>query len=139
LGQKLIKEEGSGILNLALEGLQKLRAEMEECGDIKISEVQRGRVKSFLDESDGLRRFLMANVQTKAACNLTTQEIVERFAAYCSEQGWGMSSTTAERQLPDLIMELFNVSKSNNVEREGRQLRGFRGVTFRADHDEDTF
>jgi hypothetical protein len=38
-----------------------------------------------------------------------------------------MSSPTAEKQLPDLVMELFNVSKSNNIEREGRQLRGFRG------------
>jgi P4 family phage/plasmid primase-like protien len=146
-GQKLIREEGSGILNLALEGLQKLRAELKECGDIKLSEAQRRRVKSFLDESDGLRLFLKHRVQTKEGGNLTTAEIVEQFAVYCSEHGWGMSSTIAERQLPDLMMELFNVSKSNNIEREGafkadshpeiRQLRGFRGVTFRADNDED--
>jgi hypothetical protein len=86
-------------------------------------------------------------VQTKDGCNLTTTEIVERFAGYCSKHRWGMSSTTAERELPDLMMELFKVSKSHNIEREGalkadgqretRQLRGFRGVTFRADDDED--
>jgi P4 family phage/plasmid primase-like protien len=134
-GQKLIREEGSGILNLALEGLQKLRAELKECGDIALSEAQRRRVKSFLDESDGLRLFLMANMQTEAGCNLTTQEIVERFATYCSEHGWGMSSTIAERQLPDLMLELFNVGKSNNLEREGKTHRGFRGVTFRPDDD----
>jgi putative DNA primase/helicase len=148
-GQKLIKEEGSGILNLALEGLKKLRADLKNSGDIKLSEAQRKRVKSFLDESDGLRLFLKDSVQTKDGCNLTTAEIVERFAGYCSKHGWGMSSTTAERQLPDLMMELFNVSKSNNIGREGalkasgereiRELRGFRGVTFRADHDEDPF
>jgi P4 family phage/plasmid primase-like protien len=146
-GQKLIKEEGSGILNLALEGLRKLRADLKEQGDIKLTEAQRKLVKSFLDESDGLRLFLKHSVQTKEGGNLTTAEIIERFAIYCSEHGWGMSSTTAERQLPDLMMELFNVSKSNNIEREGalkadgqretRQLRGFRGVTFRADDDED--
>jgi P4 family phage/plasmid primase-like protien len=146
-GQKLIKEEGSGILNLALEGLRKLRADLRERGDIKLTEAQRKRVKSFLDESDGLRLFLKDSVQTKEGGNLTTTEIVERFAVYSSEHGWGMSSTMAERQLPDLMMELFNVSKSNNIEREGapkadghreiKQLRGFRGVTFRPDYDED--
>jgi phage/plasmid-associated DNA primase len=36
--QKLIKEEGIGILNLALKGLRKLRVEMKACGDIKLSE-----------------------------------------------------------------------------------------------------
>jgi hypothetical protein len=47
------------------------------------------------------------------------------------------------------MMELFNVSKSNNIEREGslkadgkckiRELRGYRGVTFRTEHDEDPY
>jgi putative DNA primase/helicase len=148
-GQKLIKEEGSGILNWALQGLRKLRDDLKAQGDIKLTEAQRKRVKSFLDESDGLRLFLKHRVQTRKGANLTTEEIIERFAVYCSEQGWGMSSTMAERQLPDLMMELFNVSKSNNIEREGalkadgqreiRQLRGFRGVAFRPDHDEDPF
>lgn len=114
-----------------------MRAEIKECGDVTLSEGQRRRVKSFLDESDGLRLFLMAKMQTKAGCNLTTPEIVERFATYCSEHGWGMSSTIAERQLPDLMFELFNVGKSNNLEREGKTHRGFRGLTFRPDDDYD--
>ena len=114
-----------------------MRAEIKECGDVTLSEGQRRRVKSFLDESDGLRLFLMAKMQTKAGCNLTTPEIVERFATYCSEHGWGMSSTIAERQLPDLMFELFNVGKSNNLQREGKTHRGFRGLTFRPDDDYD--
>jgi putative DNA primase/helicase len=146
--QKLIKEEGSGILNWALEGLLKLRADLKDRGDIKLTEAQRKRVSSLLDESDGLRLFLKHSLQTKKGANLTTDEIIERFAVYCSEQGWGMSSSMVERELPDLMMELFNVRKSNNIEREVvdagdkreiRQFRGYRGVTFRSDDDEAPF
>jgi len=39
-------------------------------------------------------------VQTKRGANLRTDEIIERFATYSSEQGWGMSSSMAERELP---------------------------------------
>ncbi|HET9375185.1 MAG TPA: hypothetical protein VFO40_09445 [Chthoniobacterales bacterium] len=59
-----------------------------------------------------------------------------------------MSSTMAEKQLPDLMLELFNVSKLHNIEREVlkaggqyeiKELRGFRGVTFRGENNEDPF
>jgi len=64
----------------ALEGLKKLRADLKTFGDIKLTEAQRKRVKSFLDESDRLRLFLKQSVQTKDGWNLTTTEIVERYA-----------------------------------------------------------
>ena len=138
--QKLIKEEGSGVLNLAIDGLKALRADLKSHGDIVLSDEQRARVKSLLDESDGLRLFLKEQVQTKKGWSLTSEEIVQRFASYCAERDWTMASRIVENQLSDLMLELFSVSKSNNIERENEEgktteRKGFRGINWRLEQD----
>lgn len=142
--RKLIKEEGPGILNLAIEGLRRLRADIQSCGDIAMTGEQRARTKALLDESDGLRMFLKEQMQTKRGSNVTTDEIVQRFARYCTEREWTMNSATVEKQLPDLMLELFSVSKSNNVERltdDGKTTsrKGYRGIDWRLEDDEESY
>jgi phage/plasmid-associated DNA primase len=136
----LIDQEGSGILNLAIDGLRALREDLKSHGDIAHTDEQRGRVKGLLDESDGLRMFLKAQVQTKDRSSLTTDEIVQRFASYCAERNWTMASRIVENQLPDLMLELFSVAKSNNVERvnekgETTPRKGYRGIDWRLEND----
>jgi P4 family phage/plasmid primase-like protien len=139
--RKLVKEEGSGILNLAIKGLKALRADIQSCGDIVFTDEQRARTKALLDESDGLRMFLKTQIQTKSGQNLTTEEIVQRFASYCAERKWTMASAIVEKQLPDLMLELFSVSKSNNIERftDGKttERKGYRGIDWRPENDYD--
>jgi hypothetical protein len=87
--------------------------------------------------------FLKEQVQTKGGSNLTTEEIVQKFAAYCAERSWTMTSTIVEKQLPDLMLELFNVSKSNNIERfiDGKttERKGYRGIDWRPRDDEESY
>jgi P4 family phage/plasmid primase-like protien len=139
--RKLIKEEGSGILNLSLDGLKALRADLKSHGDVVLTDEQRARVKSLLDESDGLRMFLKEKVQTKSGSSLTTDELVRGFASYCSERGWSMSTPIVEKRLVHLMLELFSVNRSNNIERETEegkttQHRGYRSVIWRPENDE---
>ncbi len=137
----LIKEEGSGILNLAIKGLKALRTDIKSGGDIVFTDKQRERTKTLLDESDGLRMFLKEQVQTKTGANLTTEEIVQRYATYCAERNWTMASSIVEKELPDLMLELFSVSKSHNVQRlvdgEMKDRKGYRGVDWRPEDDTD--
>ena len=64
--------------------------------------------------------------------SLTTQEIVERYAEFCPERGWEPLPITAiHRQLESLMLELFQVCRSNSVERDGKSQKGFRGVAFK--------
>jgi hypothetical protein len=104
------------------------------------TEEQRARVKALLDESDGLRLFLKEQVQTKDRSSVTTDEIVQRFASYCAERNWTMASRIVENQLPDLMLELFSVTKSNNIERvnekgETTSRKGYRGIDWRSEND----
>jgi hypothetical protein len=68
-----------------------------------------------LNESDGLRLFLTDAVEAFPGENLTTNEIVEKYAGYCSTHGWNMTMRKTEEQLPDLMMALFHVARSNNI------------------------
>jgi len=132
-GTYLVRTEGSGILNWALMGAQKVLNEIPEAGgDFILTERQRGIVDSLLAESDSLRNFLQARVVADAEGDLTVTEIVEAYAAYCPERKWqALPITEIQRQLEGLMLDLFGVSKAHGVEREEKTQRGFRGVKFR--------
>jgi len=132
-GSFLIREEGSGILNWALLGAQKILSEIPEAGgDFGMTPRQRGMVDSLLAESDSLRHFLSERVVTNEYQDLTVSEIVEAYAAYCPDRRWRpMPITEIQRQLEGLMLELFGASKAHGIEREGKHQRGFRGVTLR--------
>ena len=132
-GSFLVRTEGSGILNWALMGAQKVLNEIPEAGgDFILTERQRGIVDSLLAESDSLRNFLQARVVADAEGDLTVTEIVEAYAAYCPEQKWqALPITEIQRQLEGLMLDLFGVSKCHGVDRGEKTQRGFRGVKFR--------
>jgi putative DNA primase/helicase len=127
----LMHSEGSGILSEGLEGLLKLQADINSYGTLQLSRRQKERIESLLNESDGLRLFLDCAVEAAAGQNLTSGEIIQKYAGFCLKRGWNMTTRKAEEQLPDLMMELFQVAKSNNIDRNGTKLRGYRGVKFK--------
>ena len=129
----LLQEEGSGILRWALAGFVKLQAEFAERGDFQLSDAQRGRVDSLLAESDSLRLFVKARLVRDEDSDVTTGEISQAYAEYCADNGWNaLPTSVVERTLPDIMLEMFQVTKSHSIEREGRQSnRGWRKVRLR--------
>ena len=126
LAEKLLAEEGSGILKWAVEGAKKL---LGRDYNFPITPAQQARVDSLLFESDALRTFVSTRVERSAGDSLATAEIVQAFFAFCDERGWAASSVgQIERELPDAMMELHRAAKSSSLEREGKSARGFRGV-----------
>jgi hypothetical protein len=85
----------------------------------------------LLNESDGLRLFLTDAIELASGWNLTTSEIVEKYAGYCSDQGWNMTMRKTEEQLPELMMELFHITRSHNIPSGNSKVRGYRGVRFK--------
>ncbi len=126
----LIKEEGPGILNWALQGLEKLLEDVGQIGDIALTDRQKGIVDALLAESDSLRVYLNNHVQPMPGNALTVNAITEGYAAYCPDKGWNpLPITVVHRQLEELMLELFQVTKSHSCGGNGRE-RGYRGVGF---------
>jgi phage/plasmid-associated DNA primase len=137
-GAFLVRTEGSGILNWALLGVQRLLAEIpDEGGDFGLTERQRGVVESLLAESDSLRHFLQERVVADKWGDVIVNELVEAYAAYCPERKWQpLPITEVQNKLETLMLELFGVTKRHDVKRNDKNQRGFSGVRLRADGDE---
>jgi phage/plasmid-associated DNA primase len=127
----LISEEGPGILNWALAGLKLLMLDIKETGDIRLTQRQESVVDSLMAESDSLRLFIRDNVRRSNGSDLTVTEIVQAYAHYCPDQGWDpLPESQIGKQLPSIMLELFQKATSNSLKREGRAARGYRGVAF---------
>ena len=132
-GSYLIKTEGSGILNWALVGAQKLLSEIpDEGGDIVLTRRQHEVVDSLLAESDSLRHFLQDCLLVDEYRDVTVTELVEAYAAYCPERKWqALPITEVQSNLETLMLEVFGVTKRHDIKRNDKSQRGFNGVTFR--------
>jgi phage/plasmid-associated DNA primase len=136
-GNVLLREEGPGILNWAIDGLRILFAEMKaNNGRLKLDEVQQQHVDRMLCESDSLRVFLKQNVRWDATGDLSVDEIAEAYHDWCSTSDMqSMGHRAIQNMLPSLMLELFTAAKSNDIQRRGKAARGFRNVAFRSDGD----
>lgn len=131
-GHKLVQNEGSGILNWALEGLLGLNAEVAKHGDIILTKEQKQRTEALLDESEGLRHFASNCIKANPQKDLTTDEIVEKYALYCADpcRGWIVNTYLVQRQLPNIMLQIFKTVSNHNLTRNGKKARGYRNVTF---------
>ncbi|MEI7808612.1 MAG: DUF5906 domain-containing protein [Verrucomicrobiota bacterium] len=129
----LLREEGSGILRWALAGFVKLQAEFAETGDFALTEAQVGRVDSLLAESDSLRLFVKSQLERHDDDNITSAEISQAYAEFCADKGWNaLPFAVVERTLTDLMLEAFHVTKSHDIERNGKKSnRGWRRVRLK--------
>jgi putative DNA primase/helicase len=132
-GGFLVRTEGSGILNWALMGAQKVLSEIPDAGgDFKMTRRQREVVDSLLAESDSLRHFLQDRVIADTYGDVTVTELVEAYAAYCPERRWQpMAVTEVHNKLEALMLEMFGVTKSHDIKRNEKNQRGFSRVKLR--------
>jgi P4 family phage/plasmid primase-like protien len=125
----LLKEEGSGILNWAIAGFVKLMAEFERDGDFVLSDAQRERIDSLLAESESLRIFVEQRIDRHEYGDITVPEFQQAYAEFCADRGWNaMPITVVQRQADDLMLKMWQTSKSQSIERDGKSNRGWRRV-----------
>jgi hypothetical protein len=85
-----------------------------------------------LAESDSPRLFLHEAVENADGMDVSVNEIAEAYGTFCPEKGWNpLPITEIHRSLEGLMLELFRVTKSHSVERDGKSVRGFFRVTLK--------
>ena len=77
------------------------------------------------------RVFVVNHIKADPLGDMTTEEILQHYAVYCGapERGWYFDQRVVERQLPDIMMQLFRTSPSKHNRRDGKNARGYRGIT----------
>jgi P4 family phage/plasmid primase-like protien len=133
----LANTEGAGILNWGLDGLALLRADLESHGDIVLSDAQAERVESLVQESDGLKIFLLQCVEAAHGGSVTVDQLVKRFTLFCQQRNWSVDPVKKiQGALETLILEMFSVGKSNDIAIQGHDgqtctVCGFRNLRFK--------
>jgi phage/plasmid-associated DNA primase len=137
--QMLIREESSGILNWALTGLKSALNDVSQTGDIILCGAQKQRVIDLLSESDSLRLFVQNEIVkdttltgNKQRHSLTTEEILNAYVADCvGVKHWVPAPwAVAQKNLPDLMVQIHGITKSHDLQRDGKSRRGYWNVRF---------
>jgi P4 family phage/plasmid primase-like protien len=81
LAEKILKEEGPGLFNFMLDGLDQLRAAN---WDLRLTETQQRRVDDLLLESDAHRVFVVeCLVKDSTAAGMTKADVYAAFVEFC--------------------------------------------------------
>lgn len=128
LAEQLIQDEGAGILNWAIDGLEKLRADNY---NLRLNKRQQNLVEDMLAESDSVHRFVLGCLRKGSVMtSLTVTQCYTEYLDYCSAQGWNaVSRNEFGSQLPSLVSHGLGTAVRNDIPGEnGKQQHGFRGL-----------
>lgn len=128
LSQRLFSEEGPGILNFALDGLEKLRAQGY---NLHLNPRQQTLVDDLLTESDSIFNFAQDCLRCGGQHQtITVSECYSEYLAYCGARGWNaVARSDFGSKLPPLVTQLLSKAVRNDiVGANDKQQHGFREV-----------
>ena len=116
----LFEEEGSGILNWALDGWAMLQEDLTSSGQFQITKDQQKIVDDLLMESESLSVFVKKAIFPKSGEFLNSEDVVGEYEKFCESQGWTpMNRTRVMRDLPFLISKEFQKPKIRKSNKRG--------------------
>jgi P4 family phage/plasmid primase-like protien len=125
----LIEEEGSGILNWALEGAVKL---IKSGGIISKSDEQEARVDFLLKSSRPFECFADNFIHPTPGAAVTTEEVVSTFMKFCDKHKWKIpTERKIQQQLCEYMGKRFGARNSHGIKRNGKPKRGYCGFQIR--------
>ena len=131
LDELLIKEEGEGILNWMLAGAKMLIDELKETGRFQLTEEQFARVRKMIERSDTIQNFCRV-IYRDAEKEVTSENLNKAYVEYCKFMGWEAESITVfQKKISDLLLNEFQVIKSDNLKNEyGKRCKGYKGIAI---------
>jgi phage/plasmid-associated DNA primase len=134
----LLEQEGSGILNFALQGVLDYYQDEAARGDLVLTAEQQARIESLLTQSEGFRTFLTGELVAADGEDISVEELMEAYAKYARGKSWRVPNRRAlQEQAQDLMLEIWGIARSNSVERNEKNVRGYRGIRLRREDEND--
>lgn len=137
LVEQILQRESSGVLNFALEGLDKLRADKWQ---LLLTSRQQAAVDNLLLESDGLTLFVCEALARSEGSRLTVPDCFSAYVEFCNERGWAALSRKKFGDLiGDAVMRQCGLTVRHDVrEAAGKAQRGWNGLRLRENFPQPT-
>lgn len=126
--QLLLKEEGSGILNWALEGAAKL---LMAGGVITLTDDQLDRLEELMALSRSFDCFAERHIHQTLGASITTEEAVRCFSMFCEKKGWPLLTERKVQHLFHNWMCRQGARLRTDIKRDGHSRRGYSGFQIR--------
>lgn len=122
LSNILLREEGSGILNWALQGLWQF---VEDDFKLKLNDRQRAIVRGLLDESESCICFLRECVRPMQGGRLLVSAAYHSYVDFCASRQWPpLAEGKFNREFKQAVQEKHGITQSNDL----IGGRGWRGI-----------
>jgi phage/plasmid-associated DNA primase len=129
----IVSEEGPGVLNFMLDGLDALRRDNWK---LNLSEGQQARVDDLLLESDSHREFVRnCLAKDTSATGLTKAEVFTAYVEHCERREWiPMSKARFGKLGAEVIAQEFGLSVRGDITGpDGKQNDGWKSLRLVAE------
>lgn len=137
LAEQILRCEGSGVLNFAIGGLEKLRADKWQ---LHLTARQQSAVDNLLLESDGMTLFVREALAQIDDARLTVPDAFSAYVEYCNKHGW--SAVTRKKfgdLIGDAVIRTYGLTVRHDVlDRSGKAQRGWWGLKLRVSFSRPT-
>lgn len=134
--QQLLEEEGSGILNWALDGAAAL---LRKHGELLRDEEQKKRIDYLLASSIPLEACVREHVIPDTEYMVTTETLVYAFKQYSDKMKWPQLPTRIiERELPEAMRRIYAANKRTDISVNGKFRRGYKYFRLRPIASQDS-
>ena len=137
LAERIFTEEGSGVLNFMLDGLDALRAANWQ---LHLNEQQQRRVDNLLLESDSHRVFVAeCLMKDTAAHGISKADVYSAFLEFCDRRGWiAMNKNRFGKLGAEAIAQTYGLAVRNDIESgNGKQNDGWKSLRLKRQGEAD--
>lgn len=127
LSERILREEGPGVLNFALAGLSQLRADGWQ---LHLNEQQQRRVDDLLLESDSHGEFVRHCLVKNSGATLTLNDAYAAYVEFCNDSGWAsITRNQFGRRIPDAIVHEHGAALRRDIrDAAGKCAQGWKGL-----------
>lgn len=130
LSETLMREEGSGILNYALEGVKMLLK--DDC-NVRLTERQQHVRDKLLDESESYVAFAREGIIQHDAFQLTTDQAWKGYVNFCTSKGWAPVTPQRFRTgFNQAVVDVYAITQSHDLQTSSGTCRGWYGIKLLA-------
>jgi putative DNA primase/helicase len=127
LSERILANEGAGVLNWMLEGLEKLRADGWQ---LRLTPEQEKRVDDLLLESEADVVFAQECLERDGLETLTVAQCYDAYVQFCNDRGWtAMARKKFSTSIGDTVTRLFGLTVRHDIYQPGEKpQRGWKGI-----------
>jgi putative DNA primase/helicase len=137
LAERIIAEEGAGVLNFMLDGLDALRAAK---WNLELNEHQQRRVDDLLLESDSHRVFVSeCLIRDSNSSGITKADLYSAYAEFCESRVWiPLPKNRFGRLSTEAIAQTFGLALRGDIKGpDGKQNDGWKNLRLKGTNERE--